>query len=238
MTEDRSERVVITGAGRGLGLEFTRQYLAAGAGVFALARHPDASTGLQALLTAHPDRLRTAEADVTDGPLIAAAHDAVRSQWEGIDVLINNAGTYGPHEATLQSLDLGEVRDVLEINTYGPIRVTTALLDLVRLGTHPRVVNITSLMGSIGDNTSGGSWAYRISKAALNMVTRNMAHELTPLGIAVIALHPGWVRTDMGSHRAPLEAPESVREMISTISQLTLEQGGRFLDRTGHPLPW
>lgn len=231
-------RAVVTGAGRGLGLEFTRQLLAAGAEVFALARKPDRSPGLESLQEAHPRALRVARADVTDEALIGAAHEAIRSVWDGIDLLINNAGTYGRHDATLSSLDRDELIGVFDVNVLGPLRVTRILLDLIRRGRSPRVVNLSSLMGSIADNHSGGSWAYRISKAALNMATRNLAHELTPLGIVAVALHPGWVRTDMGGENAPLAPQEAVEAMLATIGRLGPDQAGRFLDRNGHPLPY
>jgi NAD(P)-dependent dehydrogenase (short-subunit alcohol dehydrogenase family) len=231
-------RVVVSGAGRGLGLEFTRQFLAAGDSVIACARRPDDSAELQALAEAHNDALTLARVDVTDGDLLAAAASLTGTRWDGVDVLVNNAGTYGSRDSSLESLDADELHRLIEVNTLGPLRSTRAFLRLLRRGDRPCIVNVTSLMGSIGDNTSGGSWAYRISKAALNMATRNTAHELHSYGIIAVAMHPGWVRTDMGGESAPLGVREAVESMVSTIRRLDTGDSGMFVDRDGNRLPW
>lgn len=234
----RRSRVVVNGASRGLGLEFTRQFLAAGDSVLACARRPDSSAELQALAKAHTDTLTLARVDVADGDLLAAAASLAGARWDGVDVLLNNAGTYGSRDSSLESLDPDELHRLIDVNTLGPLRSTRAFLPLLRRGDRPRVVNVTSLMGSIGDNTSGGSWAYRISKAALNMATRNTAHELHQYGITAVALHPGWVRTEMGGESAPLGVREAVASMLSTIRRLDTGMSGTFVDRDGNRLPW
>jgi len=231
-------RVLVTGASRGLGLEFSRQYLQAGDRVFASARNPDESTGVRELLSAFPDRAMAVECDVADDASVEAAAHLVAESAPDLDLVLNNAGTYGRHDETLGSLDWDEVREVLEVNTLGPLRVARAFLPLLKKGKNPKLIQITSLMGSIDDNRSGGAWSYRMSKAALNMASRNLAHELGRSGIISLVIHSGWVKTDMGGAGAPLEIEEAVASMVKTIAKLTSKQSGAFLDRHGKPQPW
>lgn len=235
---DSPSRILITGAGRGLGLEFARQWLERGHHVFALARRPEGSDGLAGLARAHDGRLHTAPCDVVDDRSVERARERAGSTWEALEVILNNAGTYGPRDEALEEIDFDEIRRVYEVNTLGPMRVTRAFLPLLRRGREPRLVHLTSLMGSVADNGSGGSWAYRLSKTALNMASRNMAVQLKEEGIPSVVIHPGWVRTEMGGPAAPLSAEESVRAMIETIDDLSMEQSGAFLDREGQPVPW
>ncbi len=230
--------ILLTGASRGLGLEFTRQWLAAGHRVFALARNPEASRGLRDLSIRHPDRLVTRPCDVSDDASVAAARLRVGELTDRLDLVLNNAGTYGSQDDEPSTLDLAEARRVFEVNTLGPLRVSRAFLPLLRRGDRPRLVHITSLMGSIADNRSGSALAYRMSKAALNMASRNLALELAPNGIPSVVLHPGWVKTDMGGPRAPLPVEEAVAALIKTIDLLTAEHSGGFFDREGRPAPW
>jgi NAD(P)-dependent dehydrogenase (short-subunit alcohol dehydrogenase family) len=123
-------------------------------------------------------------------------------------------------------------------NTVGPLRVTAALLANLRAGERRLVANITSRMGSIADNTSGGSYAYRSSKAALNMANRSMAHELGADGILCVVFHPGWVQTDMGGANAPLSVEDSVRGLLEVMDGLTTADNGRFLNYSGEEIPW
>lgn len=231
-------RVALTGAGRGLGLEFTRQWLAAGHRVFALARDPAGSAGLGALAEAHPDTLHPIPCDVTDADSVRAAARAVGDVTDGLEIVLNNAGV-GGWRGGVEALDFDEVRRVFEVNTLGPLRVAQAFLPLLR-GGRPlrRLVAITSLMGSLGDNRSGGSYPYRISKAALNMACVNLAHELRDEEIVSVMLHPGWVRTDMGGAGATLPVEEAVGALVHTIDGLKMEHTGGFYDRLGAPLPW
>jgi len=236
MTQAR--RILVTGAGRGIGLEFTRQWLAGGREIYALARSPEKSKGLASLARDFPKTLHTFPCDVSLDASVEAAAKSVRLACDGLDLLVNNAATYGARGGTLRDLDLDEIRRVIEVNTLGPLRVTRAFLPLLKEGTSARVVHLTSLMGSIADNRSGGTWAYRISKAALNMASRNMALELAGDGIASIVIHPGWVKTDMGGSAAPLEVEASVASMIRAIDAVTMEMSGGFIDRDGKPCPW
>ena len=135
-------------------------------------------------------------------------------------------------------LDMADLRYVVEVNTIGPIEVSRALLPLLEKGTDAKIVHVTSKMGSIADNHSGGWWAYRISKAALHMACANMAHELRDTGIATMVIHPGWVRTAMGGRTAPLNTEESVVGMIEVIDGLESADSGCFRDYTGAEVPW
>jgi NAD(P)-dependent dehydrogenase (short-subunit alcohol dehydrogenase family) len=229
-------RVAVTGASRGLGLEFVRQLIDRGDRVCAMARDPGG--GLTALLSRHQGDSLAIKCDVTDEASVLAAAQELRSRWNTLDVLINNAGVAGGREASLANLDWQDVRATFETNTLGPLRATRAFLPLLRAGRSPKAVHITSTLGSIARNEDGGWWAYRMSKAALNMACKNMAIELRRAGIATFVLHPGWVRTDMGGSAAPLSAAESVRGMLRVIDDLTLEDTGSFRDHTGDTLPW
>ncbi len=235
---DRTMRIALTGASRGLGLEFTRQWLAAGHRVFALARDPAGSKDLQELAERHPDTLHSLACDVTDPDSVRSAARAAAEREDGLEIVLNNAGV-GGFRGGIEDLDLDEVRRVFEVNTLGPVRVAREFLPLLRGGRHPRrLVAITSLMGSIADDRSGGSYPYRISKCALNMVGVNLARELLEEEIVSVLLHPGWVRTDMGGPGAALPVEEAVGALVDTIDDLTMEHTGGFYDRLGEPLPW
>lgn len=236
--QDPPSQIVVTGASRGIGLEFTRQWLERGDRVFALARRPEKSAGLSALALRHAGALRSVECDVGDGDSVARARIEVEAGADRIDLVVNNAAVFGPRNVSIESLALAEVRRVFEVNVLGALRVSRAFLPLLRRGRRPALVHITSLMGSIGDNTSGGFWDYRLSKAALNMAARNLAIDLRKDGILSVALHPGWVRTDMGGPEAPLGVQEAVDALIRTIDALGPAHSGGFFDRTGRPAPW
>lgn len=231
-------RIVVTGASRGIGNEFVRQWAAAGRRVFGLARDPAGSEGLMELVERHPDLVTPVRCDVTDPDSVAAARDEVASAVDALEIVVNNAGAMGEKDE-LASLDLDDVRRVFETNTLGPIRVTRAFLPLLKRGEEPRrLVHMTSLMGSIEDNRSGDAYAYRISKSGLNMASRSMAVDLESDRIISLVLHPGWVRTDMGGPSARTPVEEAVADLIETIEGLTMEDTGRFYDRNGGELPW
>jgi NAD(P)-dependent dehydrogenase (short-subunit alcohol dehydrogenase family) len=233
-----ARRVVITGASRGLGLEFVLHYLRQGWDVHALLRQPKACETIQNLLSSKGSKLEATACDVADGGSVAAAAKAIRARWDSLDLLINNAGINGSTNVDLEHLDMEDLRHVFEVNTIGPIQVSVALLPLLKKGTGSKIVHVTSKMGSIADNESGGWWAYRLSKAALNMACVNMAHELRRLRIATMVIHPGWVRTDMGGSMAPLGTEESVAGMIDVIEGLAQADSGCFRDYTGAEVPW
>ncbi|MEM7205950.1 MAG: SDR family oxidoreductase [Planctomycetota bacterium] len=229
-------RIVITGANRGLGLEFARAYAARGDEVLALARRPDEAAALQEL--AAGENLAVAACATDDDASVLAAAAVAATRWSGLDLLINNAGVAGATGSGLAQLDFTDVRAVFETNVLGPLRMCRALLPLLRRGDDPKVAQITSRMGSIADNESGGWWAYRISKAGLNMANANLALELRGADIATVVLHPGWVRTDMGGGAAPLDAATSVAGMMQVIDGLTLAATGAFRDYSGVTVPW
>ena len=192
--------VLITGANRGLGLEFARQYLADGWQVYAACRDPASASELRQLAE---DERRQA-ADPSDGRHGSASVKAAATELEGqaIDLLLNNAGVSGPRGQTIGNIDYDAWAKVLDVNTMGPMRVSEAFVDHVARSERKLIVTLTSGMGSIADNTSGGSIAYRSSKAAVNMVMRSLAIDLAPRGITCVVVNPGWVRTDMGGPNA------------------------------------
>ena len=226
-------RAIVTGATRGIGLELARQLIGRGDEVEAGVRDPEHALELHAM------GARVHRLDVTDGASVAAFAGAIDG---AIDLVINNAGYYGgPTQSLRQMADdlaLPDVARTFDINAMGPLRVSTALLPQLRRGTGKKLVHVTSGMGSIGDNTSGGYYAYRMSKAALNMMSRSLAVDLRGEGIASIVINPGWVQTDMGGARAPTPVADSVRGILAVIDSLTLEQSGEFFNYTGGRYPW
>lgn len=233
-------RYLITGSNRGIGLALVRALAADdSARVFAACRQPAQADALNALAGAHPDRITVVPLDVTDRASIAAAATAVAAQVEGLDVLINNAAINPPaHSQTLASLTADRMLTIFQVNSVAPLMVVQAFVDLLRAGQHPRIVNISSGMGSMQDTTAGGSYGYRASKAALNMVTRTLAADLRGDGVVTITMNPGWVKTDMGGPGARLEPAESAAGVLRVIAGLTAADNGRFFNWDGTPHPW
>ncbi len=228
--------ILVTGANRGLGLEFARQYAADGWRVLAACRTPEAAAQLQQLAAASGGRILVLGMDVTDSASVKAA--AITLGGEAIDLLLNNAGVRGPKPEHFGSLDYAAWTKVLDANTFGPVRVIEAFLENVARSERKQIVTITSGMGSIGDNSSGGSYAYRSSKAAVNMVMKSLATDLAPRGITCVVLNPGWVRTDMGGPGGGFSPEESIRAMRSVIASLTPKDTGLFLNHNGKEFPW
>ena len=227
--------ILVTGASRGLGLEFTRQYLAAGDGVIAACRSPSAAKSLQQLERDSKDLLTLVELDVADPK---SARRAAEATQRPIDVLINCAGVIGARGQRLGSLDYRDWLQVLEVNLMGPARVCEAFLEQVAQSSRRLIVTITSGMGSLADNTSGGSIPYRTSKAAVNMVMRSAAIDLKPRGITCVVVNPGWVKTDMGGPSAKLSPEESIAALRRLISGLGPSDSGRFYNYDGREYPW
>ena len=227
---------LVTGANRGLGLEFARQYAAEGWQVIAACRAPKGAKELQQIAAASGGRIRILEMDVTDAASVRAA--AAGLKGEVIDLLLNNAGVGGPPGQQLGKLDYAAWARVLDTNTLGPMRVVEAFLENVANSHLKQVVTITSGMGSIEDNTSGGRYAYRSSKAAVNMVMKSLSVDLAPRGITCVVMNPGWVRTDMGGASGTLSPAESIQSLRSIIAALRPEDSGKFLNYTGKPYPW
>lgn len=227
--------VFITGANRGLGLEFSRQYLAAGNRVIATARNPEDSEGLQALKTEYGEHLSLYPLDVTDADSRAAVSDAVGDRV--IHLLINNAGYYGANNP-LGKLDEADWSKVFHVNCIGPVKMVALLRSNLMNAGSATVAMLSSKMGSMGDNTSGGSYVYRSSKAALNAATKSLAIDLAEEQIKVVALHPGWVLTDMGGPNALIDVAISVNGMRKVIEGLQTKQSGDFIAYDGTLVPW
>ena len=227
---------LITGANRGLGLEFARQYLADGWRVYAACRDPASASELHRLAEQADDKLRILAMDVTDPDSIHAG--ATELDGQAVDLLLNNAGIIGPRGQTVGNIDYQAWVEVLAVNTMGPTRVSEAFVEHVARSDRKLIVTLTSGMGSIADNTSGGSIVYRSSKAAVNMVMRSLAIDLAPRGITCVVINPGWVHTDMGGPNATLEPSESISQMRRLIATLGPKQSGKFFNYTGREYPW
>lgn len=233
--------VLVTGASRGIGLEHCMQYAQRGWQVIACARDPAGAPDLAALAGRHPGRVRLARLDVTAPAQVTALAESLAGA--PLDIVINNAGSYGPLGAPagmayqgIENMDYAIWREILEVNLLGAFRVAVALQRGLRAGRRRLLVMMSSDLGSIENNRTGQSYAYRSSKAALNMVTRGLAAEWPD--IAVVAIAPGWTRTTLGGVAAPLSVAETVADQQALFERLTLAQSGSFLDRFGRPVPW
>ena len=228
-TNSLDHTVLITGANRGIGLELARQYTAAGWQVIGTARKPEQAAELRAL------NARVLQLDVTDQQSIDRM--AAELGEQAIDLLINNAGIF-PRARSITDVDFDDVTRTFAVNTLGPMRVSRALLPNLRSGQLKKVVNITSRLGSIGNNSGGGFYGYRESKAALNMFTRSLANEFGTDGFICIVVHPGWVQTDMGGASATLTVEESAQGIRNVVENLSPDDNGTFWNFDGTPLPW
>lgn len=238
-------RTVVTGANRGLGLEFVRQLAARGDEVVATARDPQRATDLQDVAGGSGGRVTVVALDAADPASVAEAAGHITSRWGAVDLLVNNAGVMraagrpdGASAGPLTQLEAEAILDVLRVNAVGPALVTQAVRPLLAAAGRSVVVNLSSRLGSIAEVRSAGDYAYSMSKAALNMLTRHLAVELRSQGATVIAVSPGWVHTDMGGSAAPLEPPESIKGILSVVDGLGAADSGRFFDHTGAELPW
>jgi len=230
-----SHTVFITGTTRGIGLELTRQFLDAGSDVFATARNPESDV-LQSLKAAHGDQLQLLALDVTDNAQIAKV--ATTLAGRPLNLLINNAGLFRSKSDDAESLSHETWLQEFHVNAVAPFMVTRALRENLAAADDALVAMISSKMGSMSDNTSGGAYSYRSSKAALNAVTVCLARDLADDGTRVVALHPGWVRTDMGGSNAPVDAPASASGLKKVMLGIDAAQNGGFFDYTGAPIPW
>lgn len=230
-------RVLVTGASRGLGLEFVRQLLARGDAVVAACRRPADAEALVRLAAAHPDRLRVLPLELTDPASRAALLAALQSDWGALDLLVNNAGVLASGERFGQ-LDAATFRAAFETNTLAPLLFAEAASPLLAKGHAPVVAYLSSVLGSIASTQSFSTPSYAVSKAALNMAVRLAAIPMAEQGVRSVALHPGWVKTDMGGPSAPLDAPVSVAGMLRVIDTLPADARGDFIDYRGETLPW
>ena len=229
------KNVLITGANRGLGLEHTRRFVASGAFVYATARAPSDADELNQLASEYPTLLTVLAYDAQ----IADAPDQLKAQLENapLDIAFFNAGVSSARPP-LGSIDADAAIHLFQVNALAPLKLAEALIDNVAASERKILAFQSSLMGSISDNSTGGAYAYRISKCALNMAVKNIAIDLRKLGITAVALHPGWVKTRMGGAQAPLTLAESVQGQQRLLNNLTIAQSGGFFNYDGKALPW
>lgn len=237
------QRVLITGAGRGIGLEVARQYARRGDRVLAGCRDIERAPELRRLVEQHGDQVSVLPLEVADTGSIAAAVRQAHRETDGLDVLINNAAinpgdreTDGPDGQAL--LDAERIMEVLRVNVVAPLQMAQAFAALLRAGANPRVVNISSGAGSLTYKTEGGDYAYATSKAALNMITRTFAFNVRGDGVTAVVIDPGWVKTDMGGPDAHLEPQQSAQGLLTVVDRLTIDDAGRYLNYDGAQLPW
>lgn len=229
-------RYLITGANRGIGLEFVEQLLKFdGVDIVATARSLEKAEELQKLAESHKERLTLLPLDIDDLKTIDSLGKEMGDK--PIDVLINNAGRF-TSTGKFPDVDFDDMIAEFTTNTIGTMRVAKALLSNVEKSERKVIVNMSTKMASIADNSSGGHYAYRVSKTALNMATRSMARDLEEKKVIVVAMHPGWVQTRMGGENAPINTEQSVTGMLQVIEKLTLEQSGHFIEYSGKELPW
>lgn len=231
------QRVLVTGANRGIGLEFVRQLLARGDRVFAACRQPGKALKLTELAGAHPGRLVVMPLDLTKERSIAELVRETAALTEALDILINNAGVLVSGER-YGELAAKAFAATFATNVIGPLLLTQALTPLLARGDAPKVVNLSSDLGSLTHTAAFVTPSYSVSKAALNMVTRQLAAPLAAHGIAVVSVNPGWVRTQMGGARAPLDAATSVSGMLAVVDRLRASASGGFVDYSGAAIAW
>ncbi len=228
--------VLVTGANRGLGLEWVRQYVQAGWRVYATCRRPEEAAELKALAGAHPG-LSVHRLDVTDGEQLHTLQ--LDLEEARIDVLVNNAGVYlDKFSGDLGGIDYEAWQRSFAVNTLGAVRVTEALVEQVARSEQRLVVAITSHMGSIAEIAAPGNYAYRSSKAALNAAMKGLSHALAQRHIGVLLLHPGWAQTRMGGPGAPLSVEQSVQGMRAMVERFTPQMSGAFFRYNGTEIPW
>lgn len=230
-----AKHCLVTGANRGIGLEFVRQLLTRGDRVIATCRHPGKATALNTLTGEYPGHLHVLPLDVASEKSRAELVRELPLVAGRVDLLINNAGVLHSGERFGQ-LSAAHLDDSFRTNASGPLLLTEALAPALSDGA--TVANLSSTLGSIANTGRFGTPSYNISKAAQNMATVLLAHALRDRGIRVVALHPGWVQTEMGGDGAQIEATASVVGLLRVIDGLTLDDSGRFLDWQGQPQPW
>ena len=232
-----SYKIVITGANRGLGLEMAKQLVEAGHRVFALNRGD--SPEVQALAAAHASTLSILKVDTTDEDQIAAAAAQIKKAVGSIDILINNAAIHlEGHRPALEDTDFQAIAKTFEINSIGPLKVAKHLVPLLLAGGKKTLANISSEAGSIGDCWRDSEFGYTMSKAALNMETKILQNRLKKDGVKVLAIHPGWVRTEMGGPQATLSPEESATGVLAQILKTWPLDGPIYIDYQGKTMNW
>ncbi|MCW9033193.1 MAG: SDR family oxidoreductase [Rhodospirillales bacterium] len=224
--------VLITGASRGLGKEFTRQYAADGWRVIATCRTMEGGANLRDV----EGNLEVHLLDILDHGAIEKFSTELKN--ESIDVLLNNAGVYGVKGAGFGESNYEAWTREFQTNVHGPMKMAESFIEQVARSEQKIIATLTSKMGSISDNQMGGSYVYRSSKAAMNAVNKSLSIDLKGRGVSCVALHPGWVRTDMGGPQGLIDAPESVNGMRQVIGEVDLSKTGHFYNYDGTEIPW
>jgi len=232
-----TETVLITGTNRGIGYGLTKHFARRGWRVFSACRKPAEAAELQALAKEFPEKIEILQVEVRDDASVAALGQAVAARTASLDLLVNNAGIMpGEDSERAGTLSLAPILDAFDVNVAGVIRVTQAVLPLLRLGSRPRIVNITSGGGSLKAETFRRHYSYSLSKAALNMFTRRAAFDLKGAGFTVVCVSPGFIQTDMArAWGADLPLDEATEVLARTFSDLKPEQNGQWIDRFGQP---
>jgi len=229
-------KVLITGASRGIGLEMVKYGIEQNWRIFACCRHPQQADSLLSVAKLTNGRVSVHVADMNELATLQALAYELRN--EAIDILINNAGIYGSDNSTFGNVDVPGWISTFQVNSIAPLKVSEALVEQLRMGDKKIIACLSSKMGSMADNGSGNSYIYRSSKAALNAVVKSMSIDLREDGIKCVALHPGWVKTDMGGPNAEITSRESVTSLFNIIRALKAEDSGRFIDIDGSDIPW
>lgn len=225
---------LITGVSRGIGMAMMNELLRRGHNVIGACRNPEGERDLWEAKRDWKERFDSVKIDVADHASVVAA--AKQLEGRQIDVLVNNAGVLKDGDKAFRDLDMNAVQQSFAVNSIGPMMIARCFMGNLELSADPKVVNMTSLMGSMTDNKSGGYYAYRMSKAALNMFSVCLAREFPK--VTVLAMHPGWVKTAMGGPQAPTDPEDSVSGIIDIVTNATLKDSGRYLDFRGRELPW
>jgi NAD(P)-dependent dehydrogenase (short-subunit alcohol dehydrogenase family) len=227
--------ILITGTNRGIGLEFTKQYLARGDRVIATCRDIEAADALKKLRNDH-DKIEVRQLDVSSAESILEFVQQLADT--PIDIFINNAGVYGPRNVKFGEVDGQLWASVLQVNSIAPLMLSQLLMPNLRQGKDKKMVYLTSKMGSIDDNSGGGSYIYRSSKTALNSVVKSLAIDLAGEGFSAAVLHPGWVLTDMGGQNALIDTKTSVTGMLQVVDDLDPQSSGSFFNYDGSIIAW
>ena len=228
--------ILITGANRGIGLEMVRYAIQQGWRVFACCRNPHNADNLFNIAKLSNGQVSVHIADMLELATIQALSYELRN--ESIDILINNAGIYGSDKNTFGAVDADSWLQTFQVNSIAPLKMVEAFSEQLMMGERKLVACMSSKMGSMADNGYGNSYIYRSSKAALNAVVKSLSIDLRDKGIISVALHPGWVKTEMGGQNAEISPGESVEQIFSNLAPLTISDSGRFIDIDGSDIPW
>jgi NAD(P)-dependent dehydrogenase (short-subunit alcohol dehydrogenase family) len=228
--------ILITGANRGIGLEMVKYSLEQGWRIFACCRNPHNAESLFNIAKLSNGKISVHIADMLELSTLQALSYELRN--DAIDILINNAGIYGSSKNTFGSVDVESWLQTFQINTIAPLKMIEAFSEQLMMGKRKMVACMSSKMASMADNGYGNSYIYRSSKAALNSVVKSLSIDLKEKGILVVALHPGWVKTEMGGPNAEISTRQCVLETFNNLSSLTMDDSGRFIDIDGSDIPW